>query len=64
MEYEHVNHTGEILKELYEAGKYDFNVNDEFRITVDGKSSAMAYRLLEKYILPPKAGFTLSRPFV
>lgn len=48
MEYEHVNHTGEILKELYEAGKYDFNVNDEFRITVDGKSSAMAYRLLEK----------------
>lgn len=48
MEYEHVNNTEEILKILYEDGKYDFNVNDTFSIRVNNKSSSLARMLLKK----------------
>lgn len=48
MEYEQINHTEEILKILYEKGKYVFNVDDVFSISVKNKSSNMARAILKK----------------
>ena len=48
MTYEHINHTEEILKELYDNGGYIFNVNDVFSVNVQNKSSNIARMLLRK----------------
>lgn len=48
MEYELINNTEEILEELYEKGKYVFNIDDVFTVTVKNKSSNMARIILKK----------------
>ncbi len=48
MVYEHINHTEEILKELYDKGRYRFNLEDVFNISVTNKSSNIARKLLRK----------------
>lgn len=48
MEYEHINHTEEILEELYNSGRYSFNVNDVFSIKVSNKLSTTARQILRK----------------
>jgi len=51
MEYEHINHTNEILESLYSKGEYMFNINDVFSVSVRNKNTNMA-RLLLKKIYP------------
>ncbi|MDD4112812.1 MAG: hypothetical protein PHC56_07245 [Herbinix sp.] len=48
MEYEHINHTEEILDMLYGKKKYIFNVDDSFGVNVSNKSSTIARKLLRK----------------
>lgn len=48
MEYEHLVYTDQILDELYDKGKYTFNVDDVFGIRVSNKSSNIARKLLRK----------------
>jgi hypothetical protein len=48
MKYEYVDYTEEVLEELYQKGKYDFNIDDIFGLTVSNKSTNIARMLLRK----------------
>lgn len=48
MEYEHINHTDEILKTLYDKGEYIFNIDDVFCVSVKNKSTTMARTILKR----------------
>lgn len=48
MEYEHINHTEEILDILYKKKKYIFNVDDVFSVNVSNKTSTVARKVIRK----------------
>jgi len=48
MEYEHINHSEEILETLYDRGEYILNIDDIFTVTVKNKTSNIARMLLRK----------------
>lgn len=48
MEYEHINHSEEILETLYDRGDYILNIDDIFTVTVKNKTSNIARMLLRK----------------
>lgn len=48
MEYEHINHTEEILESMYSKGKYMLNDNDVFSVSVKNRTSNRARLILKK----------------
>ncbi len=48
MEYEHINHTEEILETLYDREEYILNIDDIFTVSVKNKTSNIARMLLRK----------------
>lgn len=48
MEYTSAVYTNEILEAVYKNGKYAFNVNDEFILKIENRSSSITRNLLRK----------------